>query len=78
LVVVDGFAPRGAIVLSLAVPAPVEGVVEPPGAAASAAGVVDGIAAVAAVVEAPVLVDDVSAALAAPIVDKPIAETINA
>ena len=79
-VVVDGFAPRGAIVLSFAVPAPVEGVVAVPGAAVSAAGTVDvdGIAGVAAVVDAPVLDDDVSAALAAPIVDRPIAEAIRA
>jgi hypothetical protein len=73
LVVVEGFAPRGAIVLSLAVPAPAEGVVEAPAAVGSAAGAVDvdGIAGVAAVV-------DVSAALATPIPDRPIAEAISA
>ena len=77
LVVVDGFAPRGAIVLSLAAPELVEGVVvAAPAAAGPAAGAagVDGIADVAA----PVVGVDVSAAFAAPIANKPMAEAITA
>jgi hypothetical protein len=65
----------------LAVPVAVDGVVEVPVAAAgSAEGVADveGIDGVAAVGEAPVAVVDVSAALATPIADRPIAEAISA
>jgi hypothetical protein len=78
-VVVDGLAPRGAIVLSLGDGAPVEFVVAAPGADVSAAGAVvdDGIEGVVAVVDEPVVVD-VSAAPAAPMPDRPIADAISA
>jgi hypothetical protein len=58
----------------------VEGVVEFAAAAGSADGVVDvdGIDDVAAVGDVPAAVVDVSAALTAPMVEKPIAEAISA
>ena len=68
LVVVDGFAPRGAIVVSLADPALVEGVVEAPAAEESGADV-DGVEDVAAVGDVPVGVVDVPVA----VVDVPVA-----